>query len=215
VVVTNRARDDAAGVAQIATQVTTEDELRRQLTDADVVVLSVGFNNALPDIQNPPPGGLPAGCDKVAPQVSDSVIGHIVASTPACNTKAALAYAPLYDTILGTMAKLREGKHTTFLVLNAYDANIDNPDIKAALDAKTFAATEKVIVNAYDAWNQMLCSRVQAHHMTCVDVYHAFNGPRGDQSSSPYTVDGAHPNQKGNDVITALLTKAYATASAS
>ena len=215
VVVTNRARGDAAGVAQIAEQVTSDNELRSQLARADVVVLSVGFNNALPDLENQPPGGLPAGCDKVAPGVSDAVIGHIVATTPACNVKTAAAFAPLYDSILDAMAGQRGGKPTTFLVLNAYDGNISNTDIKAALDPKTFAATEKVIVSAYDAWNQMLCGRVTAHHMTCVDVYHSFNGSHGDQPAFPLTVDGAHPNQKGNDVIADLLTRAYGSASTS
>jgi lysophospholipase L1-like esterase len=212
VVVTNRARGDSAGVPQIVTQVTTDVELRAELTRADIVVLSVGFNNALPDIGNPPPGGLTAGCDKVAPGSSDATIGHIVATTPSCNAKAAEAFSPLYDTILDTMTGLRQGKPTVYLVLNAYDGNISNPDIKAALDPKTFATAEKVIVNAYDTWNQMLCARVKAHNMNCVDIYHAVNGPRGDKPSFPLTVDGAHPNQKGNDLIAELLERSYTTA---
>ncbi len=51
----------------------------------------------------------------------------------------------------------------------------------------------------------MLCDRATASGFSCVDVYHAFNGPDGSQLSRPWTIDGAHPNQAGNGLIAALL----------
>ena len=51
----------------------------------------------------------------------------------------------------------------------------------------------------------MMCDRAEANGFTCVDVYHAFNGAAGDQPSTPWTVDGAHPSQQGNDLIAQLL----------
>ncbi|MEO8571974.1 MAG: hypothetical protein ABI553_09795 [Chloroflexota bacterium] len=64
-----------------------------------------------------------------------------------------------------------------------------------------------MIVNAYDAWNAMLCDRADAHGFTCVDIYHTFDGPQGTRATGDLTVDGAHPNQGGNDLIAAMLAK--------
>jgi lysophospholipase L1-like esterase len=209
--VENRSRDDGAGVLQIVEQVTSDAALQGDLAQADIVILSVGANNALPDSGNPPPGGFPAGCDAVAPGIADPIIGHIVATTSHCNEATAAAWAKDYDTIFTKMSELRAGKPTVFIALNAYDANIDNPDIKAAMDAATFAATEKVIVDAYDKWNTMLCKEASANGFVCVDVYHLINGPDGAQPLGDRAIDGTHPSQKGNDMIAALLAKVDAS----
>ena len=205
--VANRSRDDSAGVDSIRDQLTSDASLRAELMQADVVVLSVGFNNALPDYGNPPPGGFPPGCDTKAPGIDDEIIAHIVATTPQCNTATAAAWTKDYDAIFTAMAGLRTGKPTVFIALNVYDGNLDNSDIRAAMDAKTFAATEKVIVDAYDKWNAMLCKQAAAHGFACIDVYHAFDGPQGTRPAGDLTVDGAHPSQEGNDLIAALLAK--------
>ena len=207
--VANRSRDDSAGVQQIVEQVTSDAALQADLAQADIVILSVGANNALPDYGNPPPGGFPAGCDAVAPGIADSIIGHIVATTSHCNEATAAAWAKDYDTIFTKISELRAGKPTVFIALNVYDANINNPDVKAAMDAATFAATEKVIVDAYDKWNTMLCNGAQAHGFVCVDIYHLMNGPDGAQALGDLAIDGTHPSQKGNDMIAALLAKVY------
>ena len=47
--VINRSRDDSAGMLQIRTQVTEDQGLRDQIAAADVVIVSVGFNNVMPD----------------------------------------------------------------------------------------------------------------------------------------------------------------------
>lgn len=180
--VANRSRDDGAGVQHIVQQVTSDAALQADLAQASIVILSVGGNNALPDFSLPPPGGFPAGCDAVAPGFRPGdIIGHIVATTAHCNEATAAAWAADYDTIFATISGLRAGKPTAFIALNAYDGNIDNPDIKAVLDAATFAATEKLIVDAYDKWNAMQCKEAAANGFVCVDVYHLMNGPDGAQ----------------------------------
>lgn len=208
VAVTNRARGDSAGLPQILDQVTSDTSLRDQLKQADIVVLSVGYNNVLPDYGNPPPGGLPPGCDAVAPGIGDVDIAHIVAFTPKCNAATAARWATDYGQIFTTIVGLRADKPTAFIALNVYDGNLDNPDIRAAVDAKTFAATENVIVDAYNTWNTMLCRDATAHGFSCVDIYHAMNGPDGTRPLGDLSIDGAHPSQKGSDLIAALLAKA-------
>ena len=205
--VANRSRDDGAGVQEIVQQVTSDAALQADLAQAGIVIVSVGANNALPDYGNPPPGGFPAGCDAVATGISDSIIGHIAATTSHCNEATAAAWAKDYDTIFTQIAGLRTGLPTVFIALNVYDANINNPDIKAAMDATTFAATEKVIVDAYDKWNAMQCKEAEANGFVCVDVYHLMNGPDGAQAPGDLVIDGTHPSQKGNDLIATLLAK--------
>jgi lysophospholipase L1-like esterase len=192
---------------QIVKQVTSDAALRGELAKADIVIVSVGANNALPDYGDPPPGGFPAGCDAVAPGIADPIIGHIVATTRRCNEATASAWAKDYDTIFAKIAELRAGKPTVFIALNVYDANIDNPDIKTAMVAATFKATEKVIVDAYDKWHAMLCREAQANQFSRVDLYHLMNGPDGAGEVGDLAIDGTHPSQKGNDMIAALLAK--------
>ena len=203
----NRSRDDTPGLPEIVTQVKTDKSLRHELAAADIVIVSVGGNNALPDLGNPPPGGLKPECDLVAPGFTDTIIGHIVATTLACNAKEVAAWAPSYDSIFGTIAGLRRNRLTVLIALNVHDGNLDNPDIKAAMDAATFMKTQEIIIDVYDKWNTMLCAQAKSHSFACVDLYHAFDGPRGNKKQPNLTVDGTHPSQAGHDVIAALLAK--------
>ena len=52
----------------------------------------------------------------------------------------------------------------------------------------------------------MHCDRATAGGFTCVDIYHAFSGTGQNRSLRELTVDGAHPNQAGNDLIASMLT---------
>ena len=76
------------------------------------------------------------------------------------------------------------------------------------MPAEKLAKMNAWMVGVYDQWNAMECDRAKAHGFACVDVYHAFNGPKGDKpSGSVNTIDGAHPSQAGNDLIAGLLAK--------
>lgn len=61
------------------------------------------------------------------------------------------------------------------------------------------------MTDVYDRWNAMLCDRAEAAGFACVDVYHLFNGPTGEQPSGPWTIDFAHPNDQGREGIAGLL----------
>ena len=51
----------------------------------------------------------------------------------------------------------------------------------------------------------MLCDAAGRHQFTCVDVFHAMNGPAGTGVLGELSVDGAHPSQAGHDLIAGLL----------
>jgi len=204
--VKNRSRDDGAGLPELVDQVTSEDVLRGQLGTADLVLVSIGANNALPDYGSRPAGGSATGCyEHLAPGIADEELALLAGLTPACSKAIALAWAPSFDTIFGTIAELRAGRPTALLWLNIPDGNLNNPNIKPNVDAKTFEKIELAIVANYDSWNAVGCERAQAHGFICVDVYHAMNGSDGSQPFGDLSIDGAHPSQKGNDVIAKLL----------
>jgi lysophospholipase L1-like esterase len=206
VAVANRSRDDSAGIPEIREQVTNDAELRAELAGADVVVISVGFNNAVPDYEFPPPQGRSPRCDVLAPGIADQISAFIVAITPSCTEEITNAWGEEYDAIFSELDKLRAGKPTSFIVLNVYDANTDPAELRRAANSKKeFVAGLSHIVLAYDQLNDVLCKTAVAHNYSCVDLYHAMNGPDGTTPLGAWTIDGAHPSQKGNDLIAGLL----------
>jgi lysophospholipase L1-like esterase len=204
--VINRSRDDSAGMLQIRTQVTDDRTLRDQIAAADVVIVSVGFNNVLPDAAS----GI--GC---LGDMGDSVESYtmwLLATTPECRQVARDAYAADYDVIFSTITDLRAGAPTLYAALNVHDGNKGDPALHADTVPKAIQdQAESLLTSLYDDWNAMLCDRASQAGFTCVDVYHAFNGPTGEQPSGDWTVDGAHPSQAGNDLIAKLLGKLYIT----
>ncbi len=207
VYVINRSRDDSAGMQQIEDQVTTEASLRDQISKAGIVIVSVGYNNALPDASTG------VGCGGDMGGTVESYVAWALSTTATCLKAGIATYAAQYDRIFSAITDLRHGAPTIYIAINVHDGNLGGPDfVNANLPSATRARIDRWIIDAYDRWNAMLCAKAKVHQFTCVDVYHAFNGPKGDQSSRTNTVDGAHPSQAGNDVIARLLDKVDTTA---
>jgi hypothetical protein len=200
-----RSRNDNAGVPEILSQVTGDSTLRHDIASADVVVMSVGYNNVVPDYDHPPPGGPFTGCHEQAPNVGDYIIAHILATTPACTRKAVGAWAKDYDQIFTTIMALRRSKPTTVIAMTVVDGNLDNPDVRAALTPTQLTAFERVLVDAHNQWNAMLCARAAAHQAACADTYHAANGPNGDRAPTSFIDGNAFPSQAGNDLWASVL----------
>ncbi|MFL5674314.1 MAG: SGNH/GDSL hydrolase family protein [Chloroflexota bacterium] len=208
----NRSRNDSAGLAEIDVQVNGEPELRSQLKDADVVIVSIGANNALPDANTH--ASMAAryhrdwGCVGDMGDSLETFTAWLLATTPACRQATRDAYATLYDRIYPTIARLRAGKPTTLIAVNAYNGNFHGSDfMQAGLPPATLSRLWPLMTEIYDRWDQMECDRATKAGFVCVDLYHAFNGPKGDQAIGLLSVDGAHPSQAGNDLIAGLLEK--------
>jgi len=203
VVLQNRSRDDGAQMDDIEVQVKGSGPLRAELEAADVVLVSVGFNNAFPD---------PATWHDCKGDIGGSVESYVdwaLSDGSACLKPGLATYAKQYDRIFSMLTDLRKGKPTVFGVINVHDGNLNGSDFTdAGMPAAKLAAINAWMVGVYDRWNAMECDRGKAHGFACVDVYHAFNGPKGDQPSGTVnTIDGAHPSQAGNDLIAGLLSK--------
>jgi len=126
--------------------------------------------------------------------------------TRACSDRSVARWGPVYDRLYSTMARWRSGKPTVLLTIDKYN------DWVGWKPAHLTAEQAGKTVMFHDAWNKMLCHSAAAHGFTCVDIYHAFNGPHGDQPLGKLVVaDYTHPSQKGNDVIAkALVAQGFA-----
>ena len=155
VVVANRSRNDSAGIPQIKQQVADDESLRKEIAEADVVVVSVGFNSAMPD------ASLGTGCTGDMGTTDASYADWLLTTDDACVQAGIDAWAPDYDEIFTTIAGLRPGEPTLRVALNVYDGNIDwiqNADVPSDRVPKV----ERFLTTLYDRFNPMLCDRAKA-----------------------------------------------------
>jgi lysophospholipase L1-like esterase len=198
--VVNRSHTDDTRIADIHDQVLGEERLRDEVAAADVIILSVGSSDVLPD-----PYAV-GGCEGDVGATAESWVDWALATTPQCRDAARLAHAARYDALLTAITELRGQTPTKAIALNAYDAHLGDPDFLVAdVDAATLDDLWAWMTAEFDDWNRMQCARAISHFFDCVDLYHAFNGPAGDRPGGDLLIDGAHPSQAGNDLIAALL----------
>jgi hypothetical protein len=187
----------AGGVPEAAAGLSSAGPDADQVAAADIVVVQVGFNNALPD----PDTGI--GCKT-----------WFLDTEPKCLAEGVKTYGHLYDQVFRGIKKLRKDKPTVLVALTTIDGNISPPDEAPdgllALYASTGRETEAKAwaVAAYDRWNRMLTQRADAADFQVVDLYHAFNGPKGTEDLIPKYSRGDHINQAGNDLVAAQLGQA-------
>ncbi|WP_426245316.1 SGNH/GDSL hydrolase family protein [Nocardioides sp. LHG3406-4] len=161
------------------------------LGQADVIVVAIAHNST--ELNSDRPCGVPLAADEM-PRWS--------AVDSGCARHAAAAYRPKYARLFHDVAELRSGSPTILRTLNRYNDFIgwEEGHLSPAEDRRT-----KLVLNA---WNAMLCDTAESAGFGCVDVYHAFNGPDGLQPSGDLLAeDYTHPSQKGNDVISDVLTE--------
>jgi len=164
-----------------------------KIAAADVVVVEVGFNNALPD----PETGI--GCST-----------WFLDAEPECLEEGVTTYGDLYDQVFAGVKALRGDKPTVYVATTTVNGNIVPadafPDGLLALDVQKTGELKAWAVAAYDRWNAMLTERATGAGFQVVDLYHVLNGADGTLSWYPeFTDDGAHPNRAGNDLIASKL----------
>ncbi|MEO6512139.1 MAG: GDSL-type esterase/lipase family protein [Nocardioides sp.] len=171
---------------------------RDEIAAADVVVVEVGYNNALPDPQT----GI--GCQG---SLSDGFVRWMRSTRPICLAEGVATYGALYDQIFASLEELRGARPTVFVLANSINGNIDpdRPGLLFDTPARDREFATRWALAAYERWNAMLLDRATAAGFTYVDLWHAFNGPDGTQPFGDLSIDGAHPSQRGNDVIAGKL----------
>jgi hypothetical protein len=161
VVVANRSRNDSAGIPQIKTQVADDESLRKEIAEADVVVVSVGFNSAMPD----PATG--TGCTGDIGTTDASYAAWLLTTNDTCLQAGIDAWTSDYDDIFSTIVGLRPDAPTLRVALNVYDGNIDWIQ-HADVPQDQVALIEDWLTKFYDRWNAMHCDRAEAAGLAVV-----------------------------------------------
>jgi lysophospholipase L1-like esterase len=195
----------AGGVPDAQQALTSDAQAKALVASANVVVVEVGYNNALPD----PETGI--GCTG---SMSGGYIGWLLATNDQCLAQGVATYGKLYDEVFASIKELRAGQPTAYIVTNSVDGNIDPsfPDGLLGIAGDRVDQVRAWAVAAYDRWNAMLAERAAAAGFVVVDIYHEFNGPAGDRPMGSLSADGAHPSQAGHDVIARKLAEVDITA---
>lgn len=198
----NRARHDGARTVDIAEQVESDQALLDELATADVIVISVGFND------QPPFFDAHEGCP--AP-VSEAASAQEAIATAAETSEGCIdtVVPVIREQVSGVFEKLREvTPDAAIAVLTPYDSWRGWTEVEAAEPA-TRDALYAAETYWFQQWNAALCEEADAAGATCIDVYHAFNGPDGTEPAAAFMADDyTHPSQEGNDVIRDLLIEA-------
>jgi lysophospholipase L1-like esterase len=193
--VDNRSRHDGAVTADIVAEVSSG-ELDEVVSSADIVLISTGLNDGPPyfDPRPCPSGDLVTDADYFA---------AIVATTDECVDDVVADVAAEAADVLASVRAL--APDAAIGVLTAYDF-WSGWDVLEAEGPELSADVSAVIVHALDRWRTALCAEAERVDAVCIDVFGAFNGPDGTQSSGELLAsDHAHPSQLGNDVILDLL----------
>jgi lysophospholipase L1-like esterase len=177
VVATNLASNSGLESGQLLKRVKSEPAYRDAVAKADVVTLTVGFN----DWQ-----------------------GRCTSATAKkCLKRGREKVRQNLDGILQQIASLRAGRPTAVRVTGYYNMNIGNPNTPEEWDfadtpAKR-AAFEKTFAAALAEFNTMTCEVAQANGAVCVDLVPAINGSRGDQDAGDLLgPDHLHPSEAGH-----------------
>jgi lysophospholipase L1-like esterase len=204
----NRSRHDGAQTIDIVEQLRSDDDLLAELATAEVVVMSVGFND------QPPFADAHDGCPEPVTETDplSTAIERAAATSHDCIDTVVQA---VRDQIAEVFAGVREQAPDAAIgALTAYDTWLGWSELDAA---ETGTRNKLYAAERYwmHEWRDAMCEEAAAVGAVCVDVYTAFNGPDGDQPAADFVVaaDYTHPSQKGNDVIRDLLIEAKLTGS--
>lgn len=164
---------------------------------ADVVVVSVGALQALPD----PETGI--GCKA----------WFLEAKGP-CLAEGVKTYGKIYDELYAAIKALRGDEPTVYVQTTSTNGNIsppsERPDGLLSLYTKDGREAEAKAwaVAAYDRWSAMQTERAKAAGFQVVDTYHAANGPDGTRDLVPeLNLEDGRLNAAGHDLFAALLAK--------
>jgi lysophospholipase L1-like esterase len=191
VTVQNLSQHNGLQIDGLLAELANDQPRRVALAGADIVVVSIGFNDIgwirLDDT-----------CDGPTP---DTEPMDWTKYTAACGTSSAASFKPKLERIYADIVALRAGKPTILRTTNRY-----NDAIAASWSAGKGEALKgsRAVV---EAWNAMACKAAQLNGFVCVDIYHALNGPDGAKPLGDFVgKDETHPSDRGNEVIAGVLT---------
>jgi lysophospholipase L1-like esterase len=199
VALSNLSRHDGAKTRDIGEQVLTDEPTRDALKDADVVIVSAGFNDQ-PPYDDPSRPCSFEGTDNTPVSV---VIEAAAATTTDCIDEVVAATRDDLAIVLDTVASLAPDAEIG--VMTQYNSWTGWSELSSSSPA-TVQAVNEAIVYGLLQWNAASCEEGAAVDASCIDVLPAFNGEGGTQAAGDLLApDYTHPSQAGNDTIAELL----------
>jgi len=176
--------------------------VQAEIARADIVVVSIGYNNGPPWDPDDP-------CHIPLVEQDADLIPAILAMTPECITETLDMYRRELDAVYGRIEALAAGRPQVRITFGVFDNIRDNPGGDGTLplvSPENMQPALELFASIFDQWNAMDCEVATAHGFVCADLRHAFNGPDGNGSVGPYTApDWVHPNEAGQAVMAKLL----------
>ena len=183
VVVHNRATNSTRTVLEWVEVVRTDEELREELQNAEVVTIWLGWHDLIPSIGVSGKGG---PCYKRGEIDLD------------CFRNVTDQMEQGFDDLLSEITSLARPNETLILI-----ADTGNPFVSAWLE---YGTLDSLKGPAYEDWRNHLLEAAEKHRVHVVNTYYAINGPNGDQSLPPeyYQADGLHFSELGHSLLADL-----------
>jgi hypothetical protein len=197
----------AVDASALLAQVLTDSPLRRKIANADIIVISIGFNDT-------PWNRLDDPCN-AAPRFP---VVHWSKLSAGCIDRVVSDYKHTLDQILTQIDVLRgcgempgvppcsqRGSRDTLLrVVTVYNSTIGDTVDPGWNSPQAIAPT----VRGNDLMVNAQCEVAGFHGGRCADIYHIMNGPNGRHSAQAYLLgDCTHLNQRGHNAAAAALIK--------
>ena len=197
----NEARPEAR-IESLRSLLDSDIAVQTAIARADIVVISIGYNNGAPWGPDDP-------CHVKEVAKDADLVPAILAMTPQCITDTIEKYRGELDAVYGRVAALAAGRPQVRITFGVFDNIRDNPGGDGTLPdvpAEKMRPAMELFVSIFDRWNAMDCEVATAHGFVCADLRHAFNGPDGNASVDALTApDWVHPNEAGQAVMAELL----------
>lgn len=164
-------------------------DFRAPLTAADAIIIGIAHNSL--ELNQDEPCGAPLDANDLPDWTK---------LTRACAVASAATYRPQYERLFTTVAGWRQGRPTLLRTINRYNDWVGAPGV-------ALTKTQRDQIRMFiDLWDSMLCATATKSGFECADIYHRFNGPRGDRPSGNLLGgDYTHPSNAGNALIAETL----------
>lgn len=176
--VTNLGANTSVTAQALAATVHTDEDVRATIAAAEIIVITVGFN----DWEGP--------CSWQGKE--------------GCTTRGTATVSRNLGAILDDIVELRAGQPTAIRVTNYYNYSIGNPGALAAwgVPAGEEQAFAEFYASALAELDTAICEAAEEHDALCVDLVVPFNGADGSTDAGDLLGgDHLHPSQKGHQLI--------------
>ena len=200
----NQARG-GAGILDLQSLLDSDAAVQSEVTKADVVVVSIGYNSGPPFAADEP-------CH--APDAVHDIdqLNAILNFTPECVQDSLEIRKSQLDSVYAKVEALAGCSGASARehcgVFNNTKENPGGDGTFADFPAADRTRVEAIMVSLTNDWNTMNSAVATVHGFVCADLYHAFNGPDGTGSLKSFVAaDFTHPSETGQRSWQQLLEK--------